>query len=458
MNAATEAALARNIPALMEKAGVPGLSIAVIRDGKTAWTGNFGVRNADTKKPVASDTMFNVGSLSKPVFAYGVLKLVDAGKLKLDEPLAPYLPKEMTEGDPRFQQITTRIVLSHRTGFPNWPPDGKPLVIHFTPGERFSYSGAGMVFLQKAVEKITGKPLNDYLQEAVFTPLGMKHSSYVWNPGFESEVAVGHNVGGVPVDLFKADQANAAASLETTAEDYAIFLDAVLQKKGLQPATLREMETAQIAVDPACENCVEGTPSGKLSTSVFWGLGVGIEQTAEGESLWHWGDNGVFKAFFVVRPATRSGAVYMTNSENGLSIARQILAETLGGEQPAFNWLKYDNYDAPGLTFTRVALAKGAAAALDEFSRELASGAIVEGTVNQAGYTLMGSKKMEDAILMFRKNVELHPGSSNAYDSLGEAYMNHGEKELAVKNYQKSVELNPANENGVAALKKLQAQ
>ena len=458
MNAATEAVLAKDIPALMEKAGVPGLSIAVIRGGKTVWVESFGVRNAETKKPVMADTMFNVGSLSKPVFAYSVLKLVDAGKLKLDEPLAPYLPKESTEGDPRFKQITARIVLSHRTGFPNWPGDGKPLVIHFTPGERFSYSGAGMVFLQQAVEKITGKPLNDYIEDAVFTPLGMKHSSYVWNPSFENEVAVGHAVGGDPVDLFKADHANAAASLQTTAEDYAIFLDAVLQKKGLQPATLRDMEAPQIAVDPACENCVEGTPSGKLSTSIFWGLGFGIEKTAEGESLWHWGDNGVFKAFFVVRPGTSSGVVYMTNSENGLSIARQILAETLGGEQPAFDWLKYDNYDAPGLSFTRMAVAKGAAAALDGFSRELASGAISEGTLNQTGYIFMGRNKIGEAILMFGKNVELHPASWNVYDSLGEAYMKNGDKEQAVKNYQKSIELNPASESGREALKKLGAE
>jgi CubicO group peptidase (beta-lactamase class C family) len=457
MNAATEAPLGKDIPALMEKAGVPGLSIAVIRDGKTVWGGNFGVQNATTKTPVTANTRFNVGSLSKPVFAYGVLKLVDAGKLKLDEPLAPYLPKEMTEGDARFKQITARFVLSHRTGFPNWPGDGKPLVIHFTPGERFSYSGAGMVFLQKAVEKITGKPLNDYMQEAVFAPLGMKHSSYVWNAAVENEVAVGHDVSGAPVDLFKAEQANAAASLMTTAGDYAIFLDAVLQGKGLQPATLREMETSQIAVDTGCSNCVEGTASGKLSTTIFWGLGFGMEKTGEGESLWHWGDNGVFKAFFVVRPATKAGVVYMTNSENGLSIGRQILAETLGGEQPAFEWLKYDNYDAPGLSFQRVALQKGAAAALEEFSKELASGAIPEGTVNQAGYGLMGAKKIGDAILLFRKNVELHPGSWNAYDSLAEAYMNNGDKELAIKNYQRSVELNPANENGVAALKKLAA-
>jgi CubicO group peptidase (beta-lactamase class C family) len=458
MNAATGARLDKEIPELMEKAGVPGLSIAVIRGGKTVWMGNFGVRNEITKKPVLPDTRFNVGSLSKPVFAYGVLKLVDAGKLKLDEPLAPYLPKESTAGDPRFQQITARFVLSHRTGFPNWPPDGKPLTIHFTPGEKFSYSGAGMVFLQKAVEKITGKPLNDYMQEAVFGPLGMKHSSYVWNATFENSVATGHDVGGVPVDSFKAEHANAAASLETTAEDYAIFLDAVVQGKGLKRTTLREMETPQIAVDSGCANCVEGTPSGKLSTAIFWGLGFGMEKTAEGESLWHWGDNGVFKAFFVVRPATKSGVVYLTNSENGHSIGREILAKTLGGEQPAFDWLKYDNYDSPGLSFARVALGKGAAIALAEFSKELASGAISEGTLNNTGYSLMGQKNVESAILLLRKNVELHPDSWNAYDSLGEAYSKNGDTDQAVRSYQRSVELNPASESGLAALKKLAKQ
>jgi tetratricopeptide (TPR) repeat protein len=147
--------------------------------------------------------------------------------------------------------------------------------------------------------------------------------------------------------------------------------------------------------------------------------------------------------------------IYLTNSENGLSIGRQILAGTLGGEQPAFEWLKYENYDSPGLSFTRVALQKGAATALREFSGAVASGAISEGTLNQAGYSLMGDGKIGDAILVFQRNVELHPGSWNAYDSLGEAYMKNGDKELAVKNYRKSVELKPTNENGLAALKKL---
>ncbi|HUO17725.1 MAG TPA: serine hydrolase [Verrucomicrobiae bacterium] len=458
INADAKGRLEKDIPALMHKADVPGLSIAVIRDGKTVWTGSFGVRSEENKQPVTSETMFNVGSLSKPVFAYGVLKLVDAGKLKLDEPLAPYLPSEMTASDPRFKQITARIVLSHRTGFPNWPGDGKPLTIHFTPGEKFSYSGSGMVFLQKAIEKITGKPLNDYMQEAVFTPLGMKHSSYVWNAAFENEVAIGHDAGGATTNLYKSDQANAAASLATTAEDYAAFLDAILAGKGLRPETVREMETPEIAVDTGCVNCVDGKPSGQLSTKVFWGLGFGIEKTAAGESLWHWGDNGVFKAFFVVRPKSKAGVVYMTNSENGLSISQQIVGETLGGEQPAFAWLKYDNYDSPTFLFARMVYEEGAAAALGEFSANLAKGEISESTVNDTGYGLMRKKKMADAILLFQKNVEIHPDSWNAYDSLGEAYMNNGEKELAVKNYQKSVELNPENSNGVETLKKLAAK
>jgi hypothetical protein len=70
----------------------------------------------------------------------------------------------------------------------------------------------------------------------------------------------------------------------------------------------------------------------------------------------------------------------------------------------------------------------------------------------------MGTKKIDDAVLVFQKNVALHPGSWNAYDSLGEAYMKSGDKDLAVKNYRKSIELNPANENGLAALKKLEAK
>ena len=134
----------------MKKSNVPGVSIALIQHGKTIWVHGFGVKEAGTSQPVTGETVFEAASLSKPVFAYGVLKLVDQGKLRLDVPLTIYLPKPYIPGDQRLAKITARIVLSHRTGFPNWR-DGDSLPLYFTPGERFSYSGEGYIYLQRVV-------------------------------------------------------------------------------------------------------------------------------------------------------------------------------------------------------------------------------------------------------------------------------------------------------------------
>jgi tetratricopeptide (TPR) repeat protein len=217
------------------------------------------------------------------------------------------------------------------------------------------------------------------------------------------------------------------------------------------------METPQIAVDPNCVNCTDREPK-ELSKSLFWGLGWGIQKTAQGESLWHWGDNGVFKAYVVARPKTKSGLVMFANSENGLSIIRNVLADALGGEQPALSWVKYDNYDSPSFRFVRAAQHQGADAALKQSSAELASGAVSEDTLNGLGYSLMNEKRLPDAILIFRKNVELHPASPNVYDSLGEAYMNDGQNDLAIKSYEKALQLKPDSANAVAMLRKLRGQ
>jgi CubicO group peptidase (beta-lactamase class C family) len=186
----------RDIPELMRKDGIPGLTIGVIREGKMAWVHGFGVKEINGGQAVTTETIFEAASLSKPVFAYGVLKLVEQGKLGLDVPLTTYLPKPYVD-DARLEKITARIVLSHRTGFPNWR-DGDSLPIYFTPGERFSYSGEGYVYLQRVVEKITAKPLNEYMKEAVFVPLGMTSSSYVWRAEFDALTATGHDDDGKP--------------------------------------------------------------------------------------------------------------------------------------------------------------------------------------------------------------------------------------------------------------------
>ena len=338
LSGATIQQLEKDVPELMKKNGVPGLAIAVIRGGETAWLHGFGVKEVKTGQPVTGETVFEAASLSKPVFTYGVLKLVEQGKLGLDVPLTTYLPKPFVAGDERLAKITARIVLSHRTGFPNWPNDDG-VSIYFTPGERFSYSGEGYIYLQRVVEQITAKPLNDYMREAVFTPLGMTSSSYVWRPDFDALTATGHDSDGKPTELAKPTEALAASTLNTTAKDYALFVEAVLNGKGLKSATLREMETPEIALDPECRICIKHEPK-QLSKNLFWGLGWGIERKDGTDMLWHWGDNGSFKAFVMADPKTTSGVVMFANSENGLQVAKPVVDEAMGRDSMAFEWLK----------------------------------------------------------------------------------------------------------------------
>jgi CubicO group peptidase (beta-lactamase class C family) len=335
---ATIAQLERDIPEFMRKDGVPGLEIAVIREGKLTWVHGFGVKEVKSGQPVTAETVFEAASLGKPVFAYGVLKLVEQGKLGLDVPLTTYLAKPYVAGDERLGKITARIVLSHRTGFPNWR-DGDSLTIYFTPGERFSYSGEGYIYLQRVVEQITGKPLNEYMTEAVFKPLGMTSSSYVWKSEFDALTATGHDGDGKPEKKWKPDEAGAASTLNTTAKDYALFVAAVLNGVGLKAATLREMETPQVALDPECRICIKKEPK-ELSKNLFWGLGWGIQRVDGREVLWHWGDNGAFKALVMADPKAKSGVVMFANSAKGLEVAKPVIDEAMGEESLAFEWLK----------------------------------------------------------------------------------------------------------------------
>ncbi|MGD0297890.1 MAG: serine hydrolase [Bryobacteraceae bacterium] len=450
------------IPDLMARANVPGLSIAFIEDGKIAWVGSFGVKNTKTGDKVDDRTVFQAASLSKVVFAYGVLKLVDQGKLDLDTPLYKYVP-EYVQNDYRINAITARHVLTHRTGFPNWRPNGKPLVIHFKPGDRFSYSGEGFVYLQRAVEKLTGLALDTWMRQTVFDPLRMTDSSYLWQPKYENLAASGHSSIGVPDQFFKPVATGsplnggggpaAASSLLTTARDYATFVIAVMNGTGLKKETSHAMLTPQSQVDAGCSNCI-GRPITKTSELIAWGLGVGIEQTAHGPFFWHWGDNGDFKAFMAASAGSKRGVVIFTNSSNGMMIIPDIAASALREAQPAFNWIHYERYDSPRVQLQRAILEKG----MDEALKNYASGPpIEEGPMNMLGYQLMARKEFKEALRIFELNAAAYPKSSNAWDSLGEAYMTAG-KELAIQYYRKSLELDPENSNASGMLKKLEAK
>ena len=160
------------------------MSVAVIKDSKVVYHRGLGVTNMLTQQPVTDDTVFEAASMTKPVCAYIVLRLVDRGVLKLDTPLYTYLPYDDIAYDDRYKLITARMVLTHRSGFPNWR-SGK-LDIKFTPGTEFSYSGEGFVYLGKVVERLTGKKLVQLCEEEVFKPLEIEHATLVWIEGSRS--------------------------------------------------------------------------------------------------------------------------------------------------------------------------------------------------------------------------------------------------------------------------------
>jgi CubicO group peptidase (beta-lactamase class C family) len=456
--AATKAAISqleKDIPRLLQLSDVPGLSIALIRGGQLVWTGTFGYANDSTRKPVTASTVFEAASLSKPVFAYAVLKLVDEGKLNLDSPLNKYLGSNYdVVNDDRINLITARRVLSHTSGFPNWRDnDGtKTLLIHFTPGEKFSYSGEGMVYLSKVVERITGMKFESFMQQYALQPLGMTASSYIWRNRFDSLKAYRHDLLGnlsgrnQPADGREDplhDDGNAAASLQTTASDYARFLVAVLNGTGLKKETWKQMLTPQIRVD-------------QKYPAVAWGLGVGLETLPEGEYFWHWGDNGDAKAYLTAFLPDKNAVVYFADGANGLAFTKEILDDAIGGDHPALAHLNYERYNSPSRELLKSIVAHGASQALGAYrDQRKNTGLIDEDKMNSMGYALIGIKRIDDAIEVFRQNTEDYPQSWNVWDSFAEGYLDKGDKELAIKYYEKSLQLNPNNSNAAAQLKKL---
>ena len=436
--ASVQAAVAR----LLAEGEVPGVAIAMVENGRVAWVRGFGVANAATRAPVTERTVFEAASLSKPVVAYAALRLADEGKLDLDAPLARYLAAPYVPGDARLAEVTARRVLTHTAGLPNGRTGAEPVRIHFAPGERFSYSGEGYNYLQAALERLTGEPLDALARRLVFTPLGMASSSFVWQDRFDTLKAYAHNEMGAVSGRRKTPTAAAASSLETTAGDYARFLAGVLAGTGLRAETHREMLRAQVQADSSCVVCV-GRPAGVRSAAVGWGLGWGISPAADGDAvLWHWGDNGDAKAYVAALRGSRRGVVIFANGANGLAIAPEIATLALGTEAPGFGWLGYDRYDSRARAALRRIVAGDAAG-------DLAS--LTANEVNSVGYRLLARKRVPDAVRVLRHNAERFPSSANTHDSLGEALLAAGDTAAALASYRRATALGSEGSASVVA-------
>jgi CubicO group peptidase (beta-lactamase class C family) len=323
------AGLDAQVPMLMAELAVPGVSIAIVKDGAIAWRRAFGVRDAASKAPVDTDTIFEAASMSKPVFAYAVMKLCEQGVLDLDRPLSEYAPRPFLENDPRASLITARHVLSHSTGFQNWRSDDEPLAIHFTPGERYGYSGEGFSYLQSVVTHVTRQPIEAFMKAHLLHPFGMSSCAYVWNEILEARAARPHDDRGRPRDHRKRTAADAAryaaaGDLFSTPTEYAKFIVENISPRPadsfrLTAASLREMRRPQMKVDDVRSR----------------GLGWELVHADGDEVIQHGGDNPGFRAFAAASPAHRCGMVVMTNGNSGGALLGRFFAATLRGLRDA---------------------------------------------------------------------------------------------------------------------------
>jgi len=323
-----------SIPRLMDLGDIPGLSVAVVRGDSVTWSGAYGVRDRRSGGYVDNQTVFEAASLSKTLFSYVTLRLVDRGLIDLDTPLVNYAPYQRLAADPHHRQVTARMCLSHTTGLPNW---GTRFVAD--PGTRFTYSGEGIRFLRMTLEAVTGLSLEDLARREAFEPLGMASSSYLWRQDYAGNRASGHNNQGQPQPRRRCPAGSAAASLHTTACDYARFLQACLGGEGLSPRMHQEMLQTQTRADLGGPAATRG--------HVGWSLGWGTMDGAQGELIWQWGDNGDTVALVVGNPATGDGLVYLANSATGLSVAHDLMAAVLPDRPWCLEALDYQRYNGP---------------------------------------------------------------------------------------------------------------
>ncbi|MHA1356288.1 MAG: serine hydrolase domain-containing protein [Candidatus Heimdallarchaeota archaeon] len=194
-----------------------------IEDGQVAWEKGFGLRDKKQNLPILKSTLYEAASLTKTLVAFAALKLHEDGLIDLDKSLEDYISEPYLSEEPLLKDITARIVLKHTTGFPNWGKEKLKPKIFFPPGQRFSYSGEGYMYLQHALEQITGKTLEEIIQEKILQPLKLTTTSLIWSNVDEDLAATGYLKDGKE-KMFRPEKATAAGSLFISATDYAKFV------------------------------------------------------------------------------------------------------------------------------------------------------------------------------------------------------------------------------------------
>ncbi len=344
--------LTHAISQIVESAKIAGLSMLVINDNKIVYEGYFGTKDKRTNQKPDTETIFYAASFTKPLFTYTFLKLVDHKIFDLDKPIHFYLKKPISEypkwkdlaNEKDFDKITPRMILSHSSGLPSIRDS--ILKLKAKPAEKFYYSNEGMNLLGFVTSEYLGKKLEDIVKDSVLDPLNMKRTAMVWNKSFEDNYAYGYNSKGESEGAQKRESARAAGSMVTTVHDYAQFMMAVLEQKGLSKKLFKAMLKPQIIIKslrgfgPAKDTITTKNDVIHLG----WGLGWGIFQTNAGKAFFHSGNIDGWKNYCVAYPEKKMAIIILSNSDNADPQFGKIVNAAIKDTQSPLEWLGcYDN-------------------------------------------------------------------------------------------------------------------
>lgn len=358
------AAIDHEVAQVMARTGAQGMAIAVIDGGRVAYVNAYGARNA-RGDPLRTDTVMYGASLTKTVVAYTVMRLVDQGRIALDTPLADDLDRPLPEydpeaiypdkygpyqdlaGDPRWKQITPRMVLTHSTGFANFAwlePDHK-LHIHFDPGTRFAYSGEGFILLQFAIDngrksRGLGVDFGDLAQANVFAPLGMQRTSLMWRDDFAGNLADAWNDQGDAVPHDERSKVRAAGSIDTTIADLSKFAAALVGCEGLAPASCAEITKPQLPITTRTQfpTLQDELPADQRRSDLAAGLGLVVFDGPQGHAFFKGGHDEQTGNTLVCLQASRRCVLILANDVRAEAGFAELVRFVLGDTGVPYDW------------------------------------------------------------------------------------------------------------------------
>lgn len=354
----------RRVAAIIERlvaAGrVTGIGVAILNDNEIVYRRSFGYAHAGTKRALAEDTVMYAASFTKAMFAALVMQLVDDGVIDLDTPIEKYLPKPLPSyedyadlaGDERWRAITPRMLLSHSAGFANWrfidaagniDQAGK-LALRTDPGARYGYSGEGIILLQRVLERGLGLDVGALMQARVFDRFGMTRTSMTWRDDFLPNLANGYDENGNDLGHDDRSSVRAAGSADSDLIGISRFLRAMMRGAVRGDAGFQAMWSPQIRVHglhqfPVADSEIDSERDAGIKLS--YGLGWGLYETAHGRAAFKEGHIEGWENYMVAFPKAGTGIVLMTNSSNGESIFKALLAELIADTWMPWEWNRY---------------------------------------------------------------------------------------------------------------------